>query len=190
MIKHLLEMDRWLFSYLNSLHSTSWDQAMIILTGPTLWIAYLAVIVLWVGWRKGKWEALWVLGGVSLCVLLADQSSATFLKPWIGRLRPCWVPSLEETMNPVIHVIGCGGRYGFPSSHASDSFAFASFLSQSIRVRWFPYMFYGIAILYSYTRIYLGKHYPLDILGGLCLGMLIGYGVYEGYTYLRQRLDR
>jgi undecaprenyl-diphosphatase len=108
-----------------------------------------------------------------LTILLADQVTSGFMKPFFERLRPCHDPRWEG----LLHNYGrCGGLYGFASSHAANTFGLATFLTLTLssKVKGISWLFV-YALLVSYTRIYLGVHYPLDIVLGALVGVLAAY---------------
>jgi undecaprenyl-diphosphatase len=114
-----------------------------------------------------------VLGGAALTILISDQVTSGLMKPFFERLRPCH----EERLDGVIHNYGrCGGLFGFVSSHAANTFAIATFLNLKIRDN-LPYLkwIFLWAFIISYTRIYLGVHYPFDILLGAVIGVAAGW---------------
>lgn len=128
---------------------------------------------------------VWCLGFL-LAFVLADHISAAILKPAIGRVRPCNDPA----MAPALHLlVPCGGGLSFPSSHASNHFAMAVFSAITLgrggrRWVWWPMMAW--ASLVAYAQVYVGVHYPGDVLGGALLGFVIGSFV----AMLHRRIDR
>ena len=170
----LINLDTDIFLAINGWHSSWMDEVMWWISYKYTWIPVYAIIlyalVRKLGWKK---TGLTVLG-IGLVVLLADQLSSGLFKPWIARPRPC---HLEELQGLVHTVNGkCGGSYGFVSSHAANFFALATFIgaffSRSFRIGAF-----SVAILVAYSRIYLGVHYPGDVIGGAVIGSLCGLTV-------------
>ncbi len=117
-----------------------------------------------------------------LTFTLSDFTSATILKPLIGRLRPCHDPTLPFVVN---NLAGCGGIFSMPSSHATNHFGLAGFwflvIKQSLNRKW--HWLWLWAFLIGYSQIYAGVHFPGDILTGALLGTIIGYFTY--YLYLQ-----
>ena len=182
MIDYLIQTDTNVFLWLNSQHNLFWDVVMKMASGKIIWGGlYLALV--YALWRAYGWRvALVTLLSAALCVLLADQLTATLMRPYFARLRPA---NLENPISPLVHIVDGyrAGRYGFPSSHASNTFAIATFLSLVLRRKRFTLFIYFWALLNCYSRIYLGVHYTGDILVGLIIGTLIGAIVYVVYRF-------
>lgn len=126
----------------------------------------LPVLVVWVLLREKK-AGIVFLVFIGLTLAITDPFSSRLLKDWLGRIRPCHV--LEE----VRLLTDCNTSYSFPSSHAVNIFAAAFFLSQPLK-KLSP-LFFGIAGIVGYSRIYIGIHYPLDVIGGATIGLLIAW---------------
>jgi undecaprenyl-diphosphatase len=148
------------------------DPVALQLTQTITWIP-LYVLLLYLIYRIDPKNTLWILGGVMLTILLADQVSSGLMKPYFERLRPCHDPRWEGMM----HVYGrCGGLYGFVSSHAANTFGLATFLTLKLgkKQKAIAWLFL-YALVVSYTRIYLGVHYPLDLFFGALVGVLAAF---------------
>ena len=123
---------------------------------------------------------------VVVLIFLSDWTSVHLFKNIFQRLRPCHNPDIAQ----LVHLVNnhCGGQYGFVSSHAANVFALAGYTLLIIKNRYFTIGIIFWAILVGYSRIYLGVHYPGDILGGAALGFGIGILVYWLYRLLGKKL--
>ena len=166
-------VDTQVFLWLNGLHTGWLDKVMVSITEMWPWIP-IYILLRFVVFKKYRWSGFWILLAVGVVILCSDQLSAHVCKPLFHRLRPCFNPDLEG----LVHLPKGlpGGKYGFVSSHAANTFAVASFLTAVLResYRHIGWWLYGWAFVSSYTRIYIGVHYPGDIIGGAVLGILIG----------------
>lgn len=166
-------IDEKLFLFLNGLHADWLDPVMVSVTEMWLWVPLYIFLLFLVFKHYGK-RGWWILLGVCVVILCSDQLSAHVCKPLFQRLRPCFNPELEGLVYLPKGLPG--GRFGFVSSHAANTFAVASFLTGVLwrRYLWIGWVLYGWAFLSSYSRIYVGVHYPGDIVAGAALGILIG----------------
>lgn len=172
MLQSLLEIDKELLLWINSMHSPVADSVMVFVTGKFTWIPLYAF---WIGYiiYKLRIKAIAVILSIALVVTLADRISSGICKPTFERLRPCHEPELAEKLHLAN---GCGGQFGFVSSHAANSIGVAIFLSLIFGAyTWFGGTIWLWAISVSYSRIYLAAHYPGDILGGAIVGALAAY---------------
>lgn len=176
----IVRLDQQLFLYLNSMNSPFWDHVMYAISGKLIWAPLYLAIMIYIG-IKFKRKFLVILLFIILGITLSDQISVHLFKNLIQRLRPCHEPALEG----LIHLVKgeCGGMYGFVSSHATNSFYVALLSLLFIRMRWFTISVVLWASVVGYSRIYLGVHYPGDVICGSMLGALIGWGIYRLYLY-------
>ena len=175
MIDMLVEFDKKLFLFLNDFHSGSWDFLMWHISEKFTWVpVYLFLVYLII--RRYGLKSLWVLVFIALTVTLCDQLSVHGFKDVFKRLRPCHDPSISHLVHTVNNK--CGGQYGFVSSHAANYFGIAVFLSHIFRNTWVVFTLIVWAGLVAYSRVYLGVHYPGDILGGALLGAFIGWFIF------------
>jgi len=160
--------DTNLFFVLNSLHSPLFDGIIFAISAKFTWIPlYIAVLfVLIKGWKR---EAIWLIIALVICIVISDQLSSGLIKQIVQRLRP----SHAENLVGLVHLVNgySGGLYGFVSSHAANSFGFALLSSYIFRQRSYTVAIFVWAVLIAYSRIYLGVHYPFDILGGMLVGI-------------------
>jgi undecaprenyl-diphosphatase len=185
MLESILKFDTALFLFLNGIHSPFWDPIMIFFSGKLTWIPFYLLLTYLI-YRKYGWHTVWVLLAAALVVTLADQSSVHMFKNVFERLRPCHNPEIKD----LIHLATgrcAGGRFGFVSSHAANTFGVAMFLSLALRMKWFTVLMMFWALVVSYSRIYLGVHYPADIICGALLGLACGYVVWLLFTTVYQK---
>jgi undecaprenyl-diphosphatase len=176
MIEQFNNWDQQLFLWLNGFHADWLDPIMLFITAKNTWIPlYFLIVVIFI--RKLGWRSIYLLGACGLLILLADQSASGLFKPFFERLRPCHNVQIQDLVHTIKH---CGGQYGFASSHASNTFALATFLFLLFRNKWSKLMLVWAAVV-SYSRIYAGVHYPADILVGAILGALSAFIVYFLY---------
>jgi undecaprenyl-diphosphatase len=168
-------IDQQLFLFINSLNSPFFDQVMHAISGKLIWVPLYLAILIFLGVRY-KRKFLVILIFIILAATLADQSSV-LVKNIVLRLRPCHQPSLEG----IVHLVNgeCGGLYGFVSSHATNSFDVALLSLLFIRKRWYTISILLWASIIGYSRIYLGVHFPGDVICGSMLGAFIGWGMYR-----------
>jgi undecaprenyl-diphosphatase len=174
----LERFDQQLFLFINSANSPLFDQVMHTISGKLIWVPLYLSILIFLG-VKYKRKFLIILIFIILAATLADQSSV-FVKNIIHRLRPCHEPSLIA----IVHLVNgeCGGIYSFVSSHAVNSFDVALLSLSFIRKRWYSISIILWAGVICYSRVYLGVHYPGDVICGALLGSFIGWGIYRLYV--------
>lgn len=186
MIDWLNTIDTQVFLALNGLHAPYFDAFMKLFTGKWIWVPMYAAVLFAVV-RNYRWrQTLAVLVCVALAITIADQVCATLIRPEVCRLRPS---NPENPLSEMVHIVGGyrGGSYGFPSCHAANSFALASFLTLLFANRKLSLFIFAWAVLNSYSRVYLGVHYPGDLLvgaiigtaAGLAMAFVAGYGQTE-----------
>jgi undecaprenyl-diphosphatase len=181
----LERLDQQFFLFLNSIHSPFWDQVMYTISGKVIWAPLYLTILIYVG-IKYKRKFLIILLFIILAVILADQISVQLFKNLVQRLRPCHEPSLAG----LVHLVNgeCGGKFGFVSSHATNSFNVALISLLFVRKRWFTISIITWASVIGYSRIYLGVHYPGDVLCGSLLGTLVGWSIYNLYVLTDRKI--
>ena len=172
MIEILKNIDEQLFLWLNGQGHPTLDNFMLFLSAKLVWIPlYLGIIfLLYRHFDIQFWKPLLL---IILSVTFADQFTSAFMKPYFERPRPCHEVSLT---GQVINVGKCGGKYGFASSHAANTFALGVFCLTLTRIKWY-WLLVGWAVLVSYSRVHLGVHYPGDILIGGLVGGFFAFGL-------------
>lgn len=173
MLDQLLHYDTELFIFLNKLGNSTWDGFWLFVTDKWSSIPLYAILLYLIYKHYGWKGTLVIMVCVALMITATDQLANLF-KHGIQRPRPCQVAQLKEDMR---FIAGGCGKYGYFSAHAASSMAAAVFLGLSLQ-RWYrylPFLLLVWAIITAYSRIYLGVHYPLDIITGMAIGGIIGW---------------
>ena len=183
MLEKVQQLDRAVFIYLNGLGSETFDPFWELITKQVSWIPVFAIILYLAFKRLGWKHALLVIGMVTLLLLLTDQTT-NLIKYSVRRLRPGSNPELEG----LIRAIQKRRSFSFISGYASNSMAVAFFLYKVLHP-YIKYMgfFFLWPLIFAYSRIYLGLHYPGDILAGYAFGLFTGWLILKLYIYLRDR---
>ncbi len=184
MLTYLLELDTRLFLYLNSLHSNSLEGIMWFLSLTKVWIPLYIIIAAYIFWKYRK-TSIFIIITLALTIVASDRLSSGLIKPLVKRYRP----SHEAKLEGKVHMVNNykGGKYGFVSSHAANTFALALFLSLLLKRKLITGLFFLWATLVSYSRIYLGVHYPGDVLGGALIGCLCAFILFKIMQHFLKR---
>lgn len=187
MLNYLNDIDTRLLLIINGAHSAFADKIMILLSDRLCWIPFYILIVAIIAINY-KWKSWLILLCIALLITASDQLTSGFMKPFFERLRPCHT----ENLLSLLHLpAGCGGQYGFASSHAANSFCVATFLWLLLHRR-----YKGIVVLFAwafmicYSRIYLAAHYPGDVLVGMLIGLGLGFLFFKVYTLTDKKISQ
>ena len=187
MLEQILQYDTEFFLYLNRMGTETWDGFWMFYTTKFYWIPLYAFLAYLLFKKFDRKQFILILLLAAFLVTFTDQVT-NFFKHGLERFRPCHNEDISSLMRLVKS--SCGGKYGFFSGHASNSMSIAFFVGFLLK-RNYKYIFPGLfiwAFLMGYSRIYIGVHYPLDVLCGMCFGALSGYGFYSLFKYLSKRL--
>jgi len=181
----IIAQDKELLIYLNSLGSETWDGFWMAATNQFSWIPLFALMLFLVfkayGWKKG----LVLVVVISLLITFSDQF-ANFLKDSFGRLRP----NNNPTINDLIRILKRPSSFSFVSGHATTSFAVTTFLIATLRNYYkYAYLLLIWPMLFAYSRIYIGVHYPVDIFAGMLIGLMIGVLFYRISVMILKKLN-
>ena len=185
-IQSYIAYDKELLLHLNGSDSLFGDGFMWVATSTYIWIP-LGIMLLYVVIKNNlPKEIIWTLIAIVLVITCADQISSGICKPFFARFRPTQDPEIMYMVDIVNNYRG--GRYGFISSHAANTFGIAVFVSLLIKNRLLTCILLLWAALNAYSRIYLGVHYPGDIIFGTIVGCMVGWIIYIFHQFIRKRL--
>lgn len=170
-ISLLSEADRMILLAANSLHTPELDSLMWEISRKWTWVPLYILLSAFVFRKYNTAGGIVCLLIIAAMITATDQTCAGIIRPVVCRLRPS---SPDNPLSSLLHLVNDyrGGRFGFPSCHAANTFALALFLSLLFKNRFFTIAIISWSLLVSYSRLYLGVHYPSDILGGILIGAL------------------
>ena len=187
MIDHLLELNDRILLAINGAHTGFLDSFMMIATNRWTWVPLYVAAFIYLIYRFGWLRAVSVLAVAGLTIAAVDQLCGSLIRDSLQILRPS---NPDNPLSAQIQIVDGyrGGRYGFPSCHAANCTALMMVLGAVIRLRWAWLVLAAYVLLNCYSRLYLGVHYPSDILAGAALGALIGYAMGCVALWIMRRL--
>ena len=184
----LIDIDRQVLYAFNGSDSLFMDGLMMTLTGGVTWVPFYLILFYLVVKNNETMAQIFLLVGCSaLCILLADGMADGLVKPWVARLRPANEPEIKYIVDVVDNFRGTS--YSFFSAHAANTFALATFFSLVVRSRLLNGFVFAWALLNCYTRLYLGVHYPSDVLVGIAWGAVAGGVAYLVYRRIYRKMN-
>lgn len=183
MLEKIIALDKELLVFLNGLGSPAYDGLWLIITKQAYWTPFF-LFLLYLLQKKTGWKNTGLTLIFIALILLCCNETVEFCKVVVQRLRPCNDPGLKH----VIRIVHQSDTFSFFSGHAANSMASMTFLFLTFR-RYYHYAFllFLYPLIFAYSRIYLGVHYPGDILTGYAVGVLFGVLFHKGYEYLQKR---
>lgn len=184
MFEHLIQLDQQLFIAINKgLSNPFFDWIMPLLRNRYFWAPLYLFLIIFLPRNYGKW-GWFCLAGILITFGLCDYFSASIVKPAFERLRPCNDVALKDEINMLV---SCGKGFSFPSSHATNHFGIAMFLVGTFysRWKWIAPLAFLWAFSISFAQVYVGVHYPVDVLSGALLGCIIGYIISSVFLTLK-----
>lgn len=183
-INYLNQVDTSVFLYLNGFHNQYWDYFMTMYSSRFVWVPFYASFLFVMIRNLHIKVTIASLAIIVAIIFVCDQTASTILKPMVERMRPS---NLDNPISPLVHVAFeyRGGRYGFPSSHAANAWCMAFFAMYLVRRNKLSLFLTLWALVMSYSRIYLGVHYPGDLLVGTLIGFVaatISYYLYRHFA--------
>lgn len=173
LIEAIKDIDTSLLLSINGCHSAYFDQFMFTFSSKFVWLPFYVSVLAYL-LIKNKKDALPAIVALIVCIVLCDQISSSIIKDSVERLRPT-----RTSLLPQLHIVNdyLGGKYGFVSSHAANTFGFAVLTSYLFKQNIYTAVVFLWAVITSYSRVYLGVHYPLDVVGGAMVGIAVGYAL-------------
>lgn len=188
MLDLLKNIDNQILFMINWHHSLFWDVVMWYISSIKIWIPLYVIMMIFILKRFGWKESIKIIICVAVIILFTDQLCSSIIRPVVERLRPSNPANPISSLIITIHGYH-GGKYGFPSCHAANTMALAVFYSLVIKSKKILVAMLVWSVIVSLSRLYLGVHYPSDLLGGWIVGILISFTIYYIYRVFNAKFN-
>jgi undecaprenyl-diphosphatase len=193
MFEKIISLDKQILIYLNNLGSPQYDNLWLMITKPIYWTPFFLILLYLIFKKLGAKQGFIILGSIALIILVNDQTT-NLIREIFKRLRPCNDPSINQIirlmeLNPATHELYKPVQFSFVSGHSSNSMATMLFLFLILKKHYKNLGFIFIfPLIFAYSRIYCGVHFPIDILGGFTLGSIFAILFYKVYNYFQTKI--
>jgi undecaprenyl-diphosphatase len=193
MFEKIISLDKQILIYLNNLGSPQYDNLWLMITKPIYWTPFFLILLYLIFKKLGAKQGFIILGSIALIILVNDQTT-NLIREIFKRLRPCNDPSINQIirlreLNPTTHELYKPVQFSFVSGHSSNSMATMLFLFLILKKHYKNLGFIFIfPLIFAYSRIYCGVHFPIDILGGFTLGSIFAILFYKVYNYFQTKI--
>lgn len=186
----LIHADENVLLFINGMHSQFFDEVMWLVSGKLTWVPLYLLLTYFIFRKFGLRNGLVIMLFIAITIAAVDQTCSSLIRPLAGRMRPS---NPDNPLSQYVHIVNGynGGRYGFPSCHAANASALVVYISLLFRRRWVTVGMTTWMLLMIYSRMYLGVHYPGDLICGAAVGgfwALNFYGMMLFYKRMRERL--
>jgi undecaprenyl-diphosphatase len=183
MLEKIIHLDQELFVFLNGLGSETYDNLWLMITKQVNWTPLFLVVFYLIYKKLGSRNLLLIIVMLTLLIAICDQGT-NLIKNHFHRLRPCNNPNIKDS----IRIIKASDTFSFFSGHAANSMASTVFIVMILK-RYYKYagMLFLFPLIFAYSRIYLGLHFPIDIITGYIFGGILGFLCYKLFLYIQSR---
>ncbi len=187
MLDWIIQFDKELLYAINGLHNSFLDAIMTFASHKYAGIPIYIFLIFIIFYKRNIKISLLMIAAVLVTFALCDSLSVALFKDQFQRLRPCHQPDVQNLIRILEYK---GGLYGFISSHAANYFGLAAISSLILKNRYYTLFIYSWATLVSYSRIYVGKHYPADVVVGAIFGILVGFIIFLIYKFIVRCINK